>query len=135
MDMVLIERLAGLGLTKRHIATLAGLTHREADQLDSLYPEIANTIEQGKAKSLSALAGKLMQLAMQDEPDLKAIQAAMIMVGGDAYRTDRPTTSITNNTVIALPSPSEALEILRNDPAILDGDCVDHNLITGINQK
>jgi hypothetical protein len=125
MDLVLIERLAGLGLTKKHIATLAGLTTREADQLESLYPEIANTIEQGRAGRMTMLAEQLMKLAMGDQPDLKAIQSAMIMVGGEAYRTDKPTTSITNNTLIALPSPTEALEILRNDPALLDGEIID----------
>jgi hypothetical protein len=126
-----VKRLAGLGLTPKHIAVLLGLTPREIDKLEILYPEVSSSIEQGRASSLERLTQKLIDLASQGT-DLKAIQAALVLVGGDAYRTDKPTTSITNNTVVALPSPAEALEILRNDPAILEGD---HNLIMGVNQK
>jgi hypothetical protein len=134
MDLQEIERLAGLGLSKKHIAILMGLTSREVDKLEYLFPEVSISIDRGRSSSLSRLTQKLIDLANNGD-DLKAIQAALVLVGGEEYRTDKPTTSITNNTVIALPSPSEALEILKNDPAILDGELVDHNLITGVNQK
>ena len=114
IDKDLAFRLAQIGSSPSTIAAALGITVKELSTLSEYNPEVAAAIESGRAKGCSEALQALHNMALSGK-SVEAIKFYLAVQSPD-YRVDKAAVEITNNT-LALPTPAEAMRILRDDPA------------------
>lgn len=64
-DLKLLERLAGLGLSERNMATAIGVSDATWEALKKRDPRLSGALEKGRAEAARQVANRLFQLCMR----------------------------------------------------------------------